>query len=134
MPVEPHVDVLMRLHNQLRKQIHVVHLTVERRLCVTPDGWQHFEERAMTTVRSVAIAGRVQISAAQPWLPWRHHPLMAAFNSDAGCAMPQLVPGTGLRRHPDQAVPLASPRGGRRDDDASAERVDADVNRLRAAA
>src|SRR5262245_58706515 len=58
---------------------------------------------------------------------------MPAFNGDAGRAVAQLVPGTRLRRNPDKAVPLAAERTGRGDDDASAERVDADINRLRAA-
>src|SRR5207237_2322809 len=78
MPVEPHVDVRPRPREQLREQVGVVHLAVERALRVLTNGWQHLEEGAVSIVRRIAIAGRVQIAAAQPRLPARRRPLIAA--------------------------------------------------------
>src|SRR5215510_14153014 len=69
MQVQTDIDARAWPGKQLGEQIRVVHLAVERGLRVAANGRQHLEERPMPVVGWIAVAGGVQISAAQPRLP-----------------------------------------------------------------
>src|SRR5258705_3039669 len=106
MPVEAQVDVRTRPGDHLCEQVGVVHLAVERALRVPANGRQHLKEGAVAVIRRVAVTGRIEIAAADPWLPVRAGPLMAHFGRDAQRTMGVAVPRSGLDRDPEESIPL----------------------------